>query len=70
MEIPDLTPAQATALGHAYMKFLLGGKLTMKQATSVKFEGDHPLPAAKVLLRVIALIKSNKWGLNQVLTNS
>jgi len=63
MEIPELTAAQATELGHAYMKYLLGGNLTMKQATSLKFNGPTTIAAAKVLANVIEIVKINKWGL-------
>lgn len=65
MEIPDLTPQQATALGHAYMKYLLGGKITMKQATALQFMGTENLPAVRVLTHVVSIVKSNGWGLEK-----
>lgn len=63
MEIPDLTPTQATELGHAYMKHLLGGKITMKQATSLVFTGSDTLPAVKVLTKVVDVMHTHGWGL-------
>jgi hypothetical protein len=61
--IPPMTGSQALQLSQAYLKLLLGDKLTLKQVTCVAFSKDGQFTPVEVLQLVARTIKANGWGL-------